>query len=65
MNNSDNTCEKDDMSAYGHDLPDVEIKEMLQRKEDYLFGKVKATSWNEIKKRYSKSEIENPKSEID
>jgi hypothetical protein len=33
-------------------LNDAEIKEMLQRKEDYLSGKVKATPWSEIKKRY-------------
>jgi len=55
---------EDDISANHYDLNDAKIREMLQRREDHLSGKMTVISWNEIKKRYSKSEIKNPNSEI-
>jgi C-terminal processing protease CtpA/Prc len=33
-------------------LNDAEIKEMLQRKDDYVSGKITSKPWDEIKKRY-------------
>jgi C-terminal processing protease CtpA/Prc len=33
-------------------LNDAEIREMLQRKDDYITGKTTSKLWSEIKKRY-------------
>jgi len=33
-------------------LNDAEIAEMLQRKDDYISGKITSRPWSEIKKRY-------------
>jgi len=64
MDNFNTIDNEDDLSANHYDLNDSEIREMLQRREDYLSGKMMVISWNEIKERNSKSEIKNPNSEI-
>ena len=33
-------------------LNDAEVQEMLQRKEDYVAGKIMSKPWSEVKKRY-------------